>query len=205
MFLSEDVWISFKVSLKFVPTGPINNIPALVPIMAWRRSGDKPLSEPMIVSLLKHICVVRPGWVKIDMRESCWCNATGPSFNAMYIVYSTSVALRWLHMFMMASEITDNSSVCSTVCSGVFVQPFVQVHITDNIKALRHWLLWTGGFPSQRASKEKMFPFHDVIMTNDRFKYSNIFILENYIVFNMDWYIGIGLFVEFYPWYGDHH
>ena len=34
------------ISLKFVPKGPINNIPALVQIMAWRRPGDKPLSEP---------------------------------------------------------------------------------------------------------------------------------------------------------------
>ena len=31
----------------FVPKGPINNIPALVQMMAWRRSGDKP-SEPMV-------------------------------------------------------------------------------------------------------------------------------------------------------------
>ena len=31
------------------------NIPALVQIMAWRRSGDKPLSEPMMVSSLTHI------------------------------------------------------------------------------------------------------------------------------------------------------
>ena len=29
--------------------GSIDNIPALVQIMAWRRLGDKPLSEPMIV------------------------------------------------------------------------------------------------------------------------------------------------------------
>ena len=36
----------FRISLKFVPKGPINNIPALVQIMAWRRSGDKPLPEP---------------------------------------------------------------------------------------------------------------------------------------------------------------
>ena len=40
--------------------GPIDNNPALVQIMAWRRSGDKPLSEPMMVSLLTHICVTRP-------------------------------------------------------------------------------------------------------------------------------------------------
>ena len=41
-FFNEDVGISIKVSLKFVPTGPINNISSLVQIMAWRRSGAKP-------------------------------------------------------------------------------------------------------------------------------------------------------------------
>ena len=35
--------------------------------MAWRRPGDKPLSEPMMVSLLTHICVTRPQWVKRQM------------------------------------------------------------------------------------------------------------------------------------------
>ena len=49
--LNENVWILIKISLKFVPKGPINNIPALVQIMAWWRPGDKPLSEPMMVSL----------------------------------------------------------------------------------------------------------------------------------------------------------
>ena len=36
---------------------------ALVQIMVWRRRGDKPLSEPMMVSSLTHICVTRPQWV----------------------------------------------------------------------------------------------------------------------------------------------
>ena len=49
-----------ECSLKFVPAAPLNSIPALGQIMAWRRPGDKPLSEPMIVSLLTHICVTRP-------------------------------------------------------------------------------------------------------------------------------------------------
>ena len=53
-----------KNSLKFVPKGPINNIPAMVQIMACRRPGDKPLSGPMVVSLPTHICVARPQWVK---------------------------------------------------------------------------------------------------------------------------------------------
>ena len=63
IFLNENVRISLKISLKFVPKGPINNNPALVQIIAWRRSGDKPLSEPVMVSLLTHICVTRPQWV----------------------------------------------------------------------------------------------------------------------------------------------
>ena len=60
IFFSVNVWISLKISLSFVRNGPINNIPALVQIMAWRRSGDKLLSEPMIINLLKHICVTQP-------------------------------------------------------------------------------------------------------------------------------------------------
>ena len=63
IFLNENVRISIEISLKFVPKGPINNIPALVQIMAWHQSGDKPLSEPMMVSLLTHVCVTRPQWV----------------------------------------------------------------------------------------------------------------------------------------------
>ena len=67
IFLNENVRISITISLKFVPKGRINNSPTLVQIMAWRRSGDKPLSEPMIVSLLTHICVTRPHWVKHEL------------------------------------------------------------------------------------------------------------------------------------------
>ena len=62
-FLNEKVWISIESSLKSVPKGQINNIPALVQIMAWRRPGDKPLSEPMMVKLPTHICVTRRQWV----------------------------------------------------------------------------------------------------------------------------------------------
>ena len=69
IFLNENVRISIKISLKFVPMGPINNIPALVQIMAWRRPGDKPLSEPVMVNLLTHICVTRPQWSPCNSFE----------------------------------------------------------------------------------------------------------------------------------------
>ena len=68
IFFYENVRISIKVSLKFVPKDPINNIPALVQIRAWRRPGDKPLSEPMMVCLLTHICVTRSQWVNISLN-----------------------------------------------------------------------------------------------------------------------------------------
>ena len=60
--------MALEISLKFVSNIRINNIPALVQIMAWCRPGDKPLSESMMVSLLTHICVTRPQWVKLPLE-----------------------------------------------------------------------------------------------------------------------------------------
>ena len=47
IFLNENNKISIRNSLKFVPRSPIDNKPALVQVMAWRRIGDKPLPEPV--------------------------------------------------------------------------------------------------------------------------------------------------------------
>ena len=88
IFLNEIIWISIKMSLKFVPRGPINNISALVQIMAWRRPGDKPLSEPMMVSSLTHICVTRPQWVNLFSKNKEQCNSWGTWF------YKTSLICR---------------------------------------------------------------------------------------------------------------
>ena len=66
IFLNENVIISIKISLKVDHKGPINNIPALVQIMAWRLPGDKPLSEPRMIRLPTHICVTRPQWTDVD-------------------------------------------------------------------------------------------------------------------------------------------
>ena len=83
------MWISIKITLKFVPRGPINNIIALVQIMAWCQPSDKPLSELMIVSLLMHIYVTWPQWVKstfvqgrlggIGLLNQCWSSSIPPS------------------------------------------------------------------------------------------------------------------------------
>ena len=49
IILNVNIWISNKISLEYVPQGPINNIPSLVEIMGSRRTGDKPLYEPVMV------------------------------------------------------------------------------------------------------------------------------------------------------------
>ena len=41
IFLNENARLSIKISLKFASKGPINNIPALVQIIAWLRPGDE--------------------------------------------------------------------------------------------------------------------------------------------------------------------
>ena len=45
---NESVWISITISLKFVPKGPIDYKSALVQVMAWHQTGEKPLPESML-------------------------------------------------------------------------------------------------------------------------------------------------------------
>ena len=64
IFLNEKVRFLTKISLKFVPKGPFHNNPALVLIMAWRRIGDKPLSETMLTWITDaYICGTGGRWV----------------------------------------------------------------------------------------------------------------------------------------------
>ena len=68
ILFNENIWISNIICLKFGPQGVIDNIPALVQIMAWCRPGNKPLSEPMIISLLMHLCVTWSQWVNVTLH-----------------------------------------------------------------------------------------------------------------------------------------
>ena len=48
IFVNDKFCILIEISLKFVPYGLVDNSQALVQIMAWRRIGDKPFSEPIL-------------------------------------------------------------------------------------------------------------------------------------------------------------
>ena len=91
--LNENVWISIKISLTFVWKGLINDVPALVQIMAWRWPGDKPSSEPMMVRLLTHICVAPPQWVK---HYPVALLGTKPLPNRVIVVWDQSYIFQWL-------------------------------------------------------------------------------------------------------------
>ena len=102
IFLNENVWISLKISLKFVPKGSINNIPALVQIMAWCRPGDKPLSEPTMVRLPTHICVIRPQWVKHVTIDLCYIGSISLAgdYYQLYSLVSCIAIFHWcIHVF----------------------------------------------------------------------------------------------------------
>ena len=66
ILLSENCVISIEISLKFIPKAPINNNRPLVQILAWRRTGAKPLSKPMLTintstaSWINHCCWSEP-------------------------------------------------------------------------------------------------------------------------------------------------
>ena len=52
IFLNENDRIPIQISLKYVPRSPIENKSALVQVMVWRRTGDKPLPEPMMTQFI---------------------------------------------------------------------------------------------------------------------------------------------------------
>ena len=142
IFLYENARILLEISLKFVPKDAINNIPALVQIMAWRRLGDKPLSEPMMVWLLTHICVTRPQWVKWLLPEiykserRCLQRMTS---------FKTKLRCFWQHS-------TIHTSYCVKIVTSILMwleEYFHLVHHTDECSAA-HWTPLYGGTTGKR-------------------------------------------------------
>ena len=80
IFMNETFCILIRISLKFVPKGAINNIPALVQIMGWRRTGAKPLSEAMLTQFIDayiYICGARGRWVNtLAPDDTMWRHRT---------------------------------------------------------------------------------------------------------------------------------
>ena len=59
-------WLNFNyIFAEVCPQGPINNISALVQIMAWHQPSNNWLSEPIMTILPMHICITQPHYVEL--------------------------------------------------------------------------------------------------------------------------------------------
>ena len=52
IFLNQNDIIPIQISLKYDPRSPFDNKSALVQVMAWRQTGNKPLPEPMMTQFI---------------------------------------------------------------------------------------------------------------------------------------------------------
>ena len=59
MNFPEMFCISIKISLNFVPRGPIENKSTLVQVMAWCQTGTKPLPELMLTMLTPYGIIIQ--------------------------------------------------------------------------------------------------------------------------------------------------
>ena len=50
-FLIENFCIFYVISLKVIPTGPVDKMSSLMQVMAWHLKGAKPLPAPMMIQL----------------------------------------------------------------------------------------------------------------------------------------------------------
>ena len=119
IFLNWNIWILIKISLMFVLKGPINNMPSLVQVMAWRRPGDKPLSEPMMVRLSIHISVTRPQWINPSfIYTSVW-------WHTICSMHTCTSRDNGLEIHIWGYEIKS----CALLCSGFSVIYWLTISI----------------------------------------------------------------------------
>ena len=132
-----------KISLKFVPKGPVDNIPALC--------------GPMVVSLLIHICVIQPQWVKCEcslLEIVIW-------LSCIYIVtmiWQVYVIETWLHCISSGAKsllklthqivcvITDTSSLAvSNIWISVVPRSIIYTKAGNEVTVV-HTDLVTGNY-----------------------------------------------------------
>ena len=112
IFFNENVWMSNRISLKYVAKGPINDNLVLFQIMAWRRPGEKPLSETMMVSLLTHKCVNRLPWVQCRWKGYLsYCLRHKYHHNIWYLFSSVYRPL-YYNFLQLLNEMNENIYIC---------------------------------------------------------------------------------------------
>ena len=104
IFLNENLWISLEISLKSVPNVWINNILALVQIMAWCWLDDKPLSKPTMVCNWRIYA-----WLSLNELRSHYCFWYSPL--VIHVSYSNSYWISYISCYMNRKSIMINPIV----------------------------------------------------------------------------------------------
>ena len=68
--------------------GPIDHYTALVQIVAWRRTGNKPLYDPMITHFTD--AYMRRHWASMSFKQAVWSRSADTSI--FYFFYETTEA-----------------------------------------------------------------------------------------------------------------
>ena len=129
--------------------------------MAWRRPGDKPISEPMLVSLT-HICVTRPQWVNNTSSSTGtalatnWCFIFFPKLLPSAVEksgYSSVVRQNYLHIIEAEWRI---SLIRIMVCRLFDAKPLSKPIVNRSLENRIQWNLIETQIPSMKETDLKM-------------------------------------------------
>ena len=86
IFLMKTFWISYKISLRYVPLGLIDKKSTLVQVMAWHLLGTKPLPEPMLGKMSEcHAASLGHNELTLKHRETHGCVVSTVATDALVL------------------------------------------------------------------------------------------------------------------------
>ena len=178
-FLNENILISIKISLKFVLKHLIKHITSLVQIMAWRRPGDKPLSDPWWLVYWRiyaslGLNELKSEWVFASQYNACWWpgDARSQGIN-QYMVLTRDIpgprGKIWYSKFhysdvimgAIASQITGLTIAYAIIYSGADQRKHQSSVSLALVRGIHRSPV---NSPHKWPETRKMLPFDDVIM-----------------------------------------
>ena len=149
--------ITHSLSLEIVPKDPINNIPALVQIMAWHPPGDKPLSEPVMIKLSTHICITRPQWVNIMIVNNViWARKIFFGIIDWQKIYPKQNLCSSLCLLMSHPIILLTPKRSGSNCTNVLLNSFYEFISSPLPIIFLLWMTWSSIDESQQILMAKI-------------------------------------------------
>ena len=163
IFLNENVWISLKISLKFVPKVRFNNLPALVKIMAWSRSrlylSQRWLNYWRIYASLglNELKASQLSCTTADVHHYDVFDDPGIWLHRSVHIFS----LQWRHNGRAG---VSNHQLHHCILNRIFGRRSKKTSKAASLAFVRGIHRWPVNSPHKWPVTRKMFPFDDVIM-----------------------------------------